>query len=189
MSSLSIVGNRIRAARQQRKLTLDDVARECDMNKSKLSKIENGRQIPNLPTLAILARYLDIGLDELVRGAEGEEHTKYQLTRAADRKVVERDDAIGFRYEHLFSMNFMGGIVESYDLYIEPGSTRRTVQTDGRQVLFLIKGKIKFELNDEILSLEAGDTVQFDGRLPHVPRNQSKSIARCIAFYLLPNKS
>ncbi len=189
MSSLSIVGSRIRDARLQRRLTLDELARACELNKSTLSKIENGRQIPNLPTLAVLSRYLDIGLDELVRGAEGTERQSWELIHAEERTVVERDDAIGFRYEKLFSNNFMGGIVEAYDLYLEPGSMRRTVQTEGRQILFVLKGTIQFELDGEKLKLSAGDTLEFDGRLPHVPRNQSKSIARGIAFYLLPGKA
>lgn len=189
MSNLSIVGSRIRTARQQRHVTLDEMARACDMSKSTLSKIENGRQIPNLPILVILSRYLEIGLDELVRGAEGSDHQAWSLTRAADRKIIERDDAVGFRYEHLFSTSFMGGVIETYDLYIEPGSVRRTVQTDGRQALFVIKGKIQFELNDEVIALHAGDLLEFDGRLAHVPRNQSKSVARGIAMYMLPGKN
>lgn len=189
MSSLSIVGARLREARLQRQLTLDEMARACDLNKSTLSKIENGRQIPNLPTLAVLARFLEIGLDELVRGAEGSEHQEFQLTRANERRVVERDDAIGFRYESLFSMHFMGGIAEAYDLYLEPGSMRRTVETDGRQALLAISGTIHFELNKEIIILKKGDLLEFDGRLAHVPRNQGKTTARGIAFYLLPGKA
>ena len=188
MSSLSIVGNRIRAARQQRQLTLDEMAVACDMSKSALSKIENGRQIPNLPTLAVISRYLHIGLDHLVRGAEGSEHQAWTLHKAQDRNVIERDDAVGFRYEHLFSMDFMGGVIESYDLYIDPNATRRTVQTDGRQALFVITGNIQFEINEERISLDSGDVLEFDGRLAHVPRNKSNQAARCIVFYLLPGK-
>lgn len=186
MSGLAIIGARVREARRQRRLTVEELARRCGMTKGTLSKIENARLVPNLPILAEIARQLSLGLDELVRGAEGPPPRPWRLLRAAERPVVERDDAVGMRYEALTSLSHPAGVLEGYMLTVEPGARRRAVTTEGRQIVLLIDGRLDFAVGDEVVRLAPGDLLEFDGRLPHVPRNPFARPARLLALYLMP---
>jgi transcriptional regulator with XRE-family HTH domain len=169
-----------------RRLTLEELARRSGLAKGTLSKIENARLIPNLPTLAEIARQLGIGLDGLVRGAEGPPPQPWRVLRAGERQVVARDDAVGMRYEALVSLPHPAGVLEGYHLTVEPGAKRRAVTTEGRQLVLLLEGRIEFVLGDETVVLAAGDLLEFDGHLPHVPRNPWTRPARLLAWYLLP---
>ena len=64
--TLSGVAARIRTLRQERGLTVQELAARCDMERSNLSRIEAGRSNLTLRTLCILSAMLDTDLQELL---------------------------------------------------------------------------------------------------------------------------
>ena len=64
---LAVLGPRIRHARRARGLTLADLAAQVDRAPSLLSQIENGRREPRLALLGVIARALDVPMDQLLR--------------------------------------------------------------------------------------------------------------------------
>ena len=61
-------GQRCRALRQRRKLSLMDVVKNHDVSLSHLQKIERGVLDPRLSTLQKLADAYDVSLSTLLRG-------------------------------------------------------------------------------------------------------------------------
>jgi len=59
------------------------------------------------------------------------------------------------------------------------------VVTDGFTFLYLIEGTVNYLLADEEITLETGDSLFFDGKIPHVPQNLSGSTAIMLVIYLL----
>lgn len=55
---LIAIGEHIRALREAAGLSQDDLAARCDVDKSKISQIENGKKDYNISTLLELARGL-----------------------------------------------------------------------------------------------------------------------------------
>jgi transcriptional regulator with XRE-family HTH domain len=184
-NSLFKIGLRIRQARRDRELTLADIARRTGLSKGLLSKIENFRALPSLPVLAVIARSLNIGMDSLVKNIGFDEAAPHQLVPADGRVALKREKAVGFKYAALMS-RALGDIgFESFVLTLGPGAKRKPVSTDGDEFIFMLKGKIKFVLGKEQLSLSAGDAFYFDGRVPHVPLNPATSPAELLVIYLL----
>ena len=62
------LGQRIRAARIARRMTLEEVVSRADFTVSWLSKLENGQLTPSLEGLVKLAQALECGIDSLVAG-------------------------------------------------------------------------------------------------------------------------
>lgn len=62
------LGYRIRYLRKLRKMSIEDLALECDINKNYLCDLENGRRNPTLVVLCKIASGLNITLEELVKG-------------------------------------------------------------------------------------------------------------------------
>jgi len=60
------IGLRIKAARQVKKLTQEQVAEMCDVSTQHISNIENNKTKVSLPLLIDIANVLDVSLDELV---------------------------------------------------------------------------------------------------------------------------
>lgn len=62
------LGMRIRYLREQRKMTLEDLSFESNVNKNYLSDLERGNRNPTVKILERIAIALDITLEELFKG-------------------------------------------------------------------------------------------------------------------------
>ena len=62
------IGVRIKAARQQKHYTQDQVAEMCDVSIQHISNIENNKTKVSLPLLIDIANALQVTLDQLVCG-------------------------------------------------------------------------------------------------------------------------
>ena len=62
------LGMRIRYLREQRKMTLEDLAFEADVNKNYLSDLERGNRNPTVKVLSKIADALGISLETLFKG-------------------------------------------------------------------------------------------------------------------------
>lgn len=67
------LGQYIRRKRDTERLSLRAVAKQTQVSASTLSRIENGTGIPDTPTLARLARWLNIPFERIVTGATSKE--------------------------------------------------------------------------------------------------------------------
>jgi transcriptional regulator with XRE-family HTH domain len=63
------LGAHLKRKRELAHLSLRNVARETQISASTLSRIENGTGIPDTPTLARIARWLNIPLERIVNGS------------------------------------------------------------------------------------------------------------------------
>jgi transcriptional regulator with XRE-family HTH domain len=60
-----IIGDRLRAIREQKKLSQGDIERRCGLLRCYLSRVENGHTVPNVETLEKWARALEVPLYQL----------------------------------------------------------------------------------------------------------------------------
>jgi len=65
--TLSDITSRIRSIRISKKLTVQEVAYRCDIERSNLSRIEAGRTNVTLKTLCMICNALDIKLSDLIK--------------------------------------------------------------------------------------------------------------------------
>lgn len=65
--TLSDITSRIRSIRIYKKLTVQEVAYRCDIERSNLSRIEAGRTNVTLKTLCMICNALDIKLSDLIK--------------------------------------------------------------------------------------------------------------------------
>ena len=86
-----LVGARIRFLREERKLTLDDVALDWDLSKGYLSDVESGFQSPSFSVLAKIARSLKVDLLDLFTFPEASERQRLvEQTRRSPPAAVKR---------------------------------------------------------------------------------------------------
>lgn len=70
-------------------------------------------------------------------------------------------------------------------LTISPGAQREPVSTNGFEFLYLVKGNLSYTLGDSSLSLEEGDSLFFNGEIPHVPVNYSETDVILLVIYFI----
>ena len=62
------LGMRIRYLREQRKMTLENLSFESNVNKNYLSDLERGNRNPTVKILTKIANALEVTLEELFKG-------------------------------------------------------------------------------------------------------------------------
>jgi transcriptional regulator with XRE-family HTH domain len=147
-----LVGERVRAARQERGLSVGALAAAAQVGKGSLSEIENGARNPTMGTLYALAGALGVPLATLIADRPG--------VRIASPGVAAR----------LLDVSRDGGqTVEVYRLSLEPGVHYRS-PAHGPGVtehLLVTAGRARVGRPDEEREIGPGQAAQWVSDVPH----------------------
>lgn len=64
---VNYISSRIRELRRERRLTVQELAYRCDMERSNLSRIEAGRTNLTVKTMCIICNALNVSLRDVIR--------------------------------------------------------------------------------------------------------------------------
>jgi transcriptional regulator with XRE-family HTH domain len=83
-----VIGDRLRALREEKKFTQGDIEKRTGLLRAHISSIENGRTVPTVETLEKLARALEVPMYQLFY--DGEKSLKLPIVpeRKADADIV-----------------------------------------------------------------------------------------------------
>lgn len=89
-----LIGQRIKAKRNELKITQDTLADSINMTTYYISKIENGKVTPTLDTLAHIAFHLNMDLSYLITGSSTLEKSYYinelnNICKKANKKQLD----------------------------------------------------------------------------------------------------
>jgi mannose-6-phosphate isomerase-like protein (cupin superfamily)/DNA-binding Xre family transcriptional regulator len=165
----SSIGERIARLRADRRMTLDALARATGFTKSYLSKIENARKVPPIGSLSRIA----VALDSDIAGFFDNSRPSGRdagvcVVRAGERRPVVRGGT-AFGYDYL-SLAY-----RKHDKKMEPFIFTFPAKIDshvffdhaGEEFLFVLKGRIEFQVGGERWVLREGDSLYFDSHIPH----------------------
>jgi len=171
----------IRRQRESKGLTLDALAKRARVTKGFLSQLENFRASPSVPLLYKLAEALEIEPAALL--AAPDKSPRYIHTKDGDGLQVEREHPeSGFVYKAL-AKGKNSKSMEPFLLEIPPGATRKPVTSNGDEFVFLLSGEVDFHLGDEAVRLKPGDSLYFEGEIPHYPESRSKKLSEMLVVY------
>jgi transcriptional regulator with XRE-family HTH domain len=163
---LAVVGPRLRALRQERRMTLPGLSVATGISASTLSRLESGQRRPNLDLLLRLARAHGVALDALV-GAVASPDLRDPRVHA---RPIFRD---GMTFQPLTrrpgGVGELGGL-QAYKIVIPAGRERRDDDLrvhDGYEWLYVLSGRLRLVLGPHDLVLSPGEAAEFDTRVPH----------------------
>jgi transcriptional regulator with XRE-family HTH domain len=165
------IGSRLRKIRKMKGLTLDTLAAEIGLTKGYLSKVETGRKVPPIATLARVARALHTDVATLLQGGKGAEKamtTGISLMRANERhQVVRGGSAFGYDYQAL-AHHIDAKHMEPF-IFTFPAQILREVffEHEGEELIFVLSGTVEFQIGEETYELSPGDCIYFDSSIPH----------------------
>lgn len=182
---LTGIGKRIKSLRQQRETKLTDLADSAGVSKGLLSKIENGRTVPSLPVLLSIIRALEMLPEDFFQNLRYEAPRRYVHKSAQDLLPIQKEEeAIGFNYQLILEQAFEKLTIEAVLLEIMPGARREKVSVDAYEFKYVLEGEINYQMDEEFILLKKGDTLLYDGRIPHVPHNNTDQPAKMLVLYL-----
>lgn len=155
------IGERLRRLRKDRDLTLKALAARAGFSEALLSRIERGQVATTVANLASLAEALGVTLAALLE-TPAPDRPPYSLTRAGDGQPMQ---AGSYLYRPLCPG--MPAPLSALLVAYGPRMPEDWLTHPGTELLYVVSGRLRFELDQEVLELAAGDCLLFDAALPH----------------------
>ena len=160
--ALNGIGQKVKAARSARNLTLQELAKVTGVTRSMLSQIENNRALPSLMTLQYVSKALDVPMGSFF---ESEETPGSPVLKKKDRKRLRTKNGVTFySLTPKLSKHRMEVL---YAVYGPNGTSGPLFSHQGEECGIALKGKFEVIWNGREYTMEEGDAVYLDSTKPH----------------------
>lgn len=169
-----VISENLKRLREQRKMSLDAVAKLSGVSKSMLGQIERGEVNPTVSTVWKISNGLKISFTELMNHPEAE----YEVVARSSIQPLLEDDG-GYRNFPLFPFDNERRF-EVYYIELDFGSVLEAeAHAPGTQEFITVfSGCLEVTVNGATLSAEDGGALRFKADLPHRYYNPSQQICR-----------
>jgi transcriptional regulator with XRE-family HTH domain len=183
------ISNRIKDRRREKNITVQELAHRANVSKGLISQIENSRTIPSLIVLIDIIKALEIDLNVFFKDIHsGSNNFPLIIRRKEEYHHFEKEHAEGFHYQRIFTQSIKNSTVDIVILELEPDAYRPQVETEAYEYKYILKGNIEYQFGDESYVLHEGDSMLFDGRISHTPKNTGTEKASMLVIYFFEEK-
>ncbi|MGV0806434.1 helix-turn-helix domain-containing protein [Mycolicibacterium setense] len=169
------IGARVKQERAARGWTLDQLAAAASVSRRMVISVEHGEVNPSVGTLLRLSDALGVGLPALV---EPPETRPVKVTRAGEGAQLWSGAAGGRGV--LVAGTTPPDVVELWDWSLGPGDRHASEAhaAGTEELIHVLEGAISVEVDDEVITLQAGDALSFPGDVEHGYANPHDAPAR-----------
>lgn len=158
------VGERIRMLRINQKRTLQEVADNCDLSKSMISKIENNKTIPSVATLVKIASTLGTTISGLLEQDGWNKAIVTSRKEAVEKLVKTEKGYLIFPYASEYHQKKM----QPFLFVARKGEVvPHQLSHDGEEFVFVVEGTMKMQVGDTEHLLKTGDSLYFNALQKH----------------------
>lgn len=177
------VGQQIRNLREQRRFSQQALSEASGLSRNTLSLIERGLTSPTVSTLKRLANALSVDINAFFQPFDT---ANIVFTKAGKRSRLMLDHgALADLGVGMFEQ-----MVTPLFLQLDPGARSGSALThDGQDFIFCLSGEILYSINGRGYILEPGDSLFFDGHLPHRFSNVGSETANVLIILSTPHNS
>ena len=163
-----IIARRIRAIRNEKGLTLEELARLTGFTKGLLSKIENNKVSPPVSTLATIARAMEVSLGDFFSSADMQD---IKIVRNNERIIYHPENSQRGQIIETLVSGFRNQKMEPIILTIDnPNEYEiKFYNHRGQEFILLLEGSMRYHYKDEEFTLYEGDSLYFDAENMHGP--------------------
>lgn len=190
MSEIKNVGEKITSIRQQKSITIDELAERCGFTTIMMVKIEENETIPSLGHLIKVARALGVRLGTFLDDMD-------QLGPVVTRKgEVKKGTSFSNKASSTrLNLDFFplasdksGRHMEPFIVDINPSTSSDFVQSshEGEEFIYVLSGKIEIKYGKDIYALSEGDSIYYDSVVDHHVHAADESSAKILAVVYAP---
>ena len=176
-----LIGQKLRALRLRRSMGLVQLGERAGLSSALISKIENSKLVPTVPTLLRIAMVFDVTLDHFFQNDHRER--VISITRKEDREqsfVCESTDDDPY---HLTRLD-LGSGDRKFQPYLAEFPDRRTNGKvhahQGFEFIHVLRGTVQLLIGSDESVLRPGDSIYFDSNVRHAYRKIGDE--KCTAF-------
>jgi len=179
MQVKKIVGKKLKEIRLKQDLTIQILAEKSHVSSNMISRIERGLTIPSVEILMRLATVFDKSINYFVEDVSTS-HEVVHTHRGERDKTVYDDES------NMHTESFTSGLRDpqfmSFYCTVPKGGRSGTnnMYHPGDELIYVMEGRLKMTIVDDIYILETGDSLCFKSHLPHRWENIGDGDAKII---------
>jgi transcriptional regulator with XRE-family HTH domain len=184
------LGSRLKALREARNITVEDLSDRANLSSEGVKKIENGEMIPGLTPLFRLARAMGVRLGTFL---DDQENIGPIVTKKGENKGITRfsdkDNPASSDLDfYSLALNKSGRHMEPFIIDIYPSSEEgyKTSSHEGEEFLYVLEGEIEIIYGKEVYSLKEGESIYYDSIVMHHVHSKGTSPAKMLAVVYAP---
>lgn len=154
-------GQSIKAYREAKKLSIDDLAHESGYPAHLLEKVENDEITPPVALVLQLSRALKVDVGTLEQDQKTSSRVKSQKKRAGSYAYKQLTKSGAFQR------------LNAYRVSIAPNAAHEGVEYhhDGEEFIYVLKGKLLISVGSNTHLLKNGEHIHFNSALHHALSN------------------
>lgn len=173
------IGEKLKKSRNEKGMSLRELATKVELSASFLSQIEQGKASPSIENLKKIANTLDVRVSYLIEDEE-DEIKNIHYTKKVDIKYLESKGS-NTKMSLLMPKNKeknMEPIV--YEIGINGESGRDFYSHGGEEFIYILDGELDVYIADKKYKLKEGDSLYFKSQMKHRFKNTSKKEVRAL---------
>lgn len=172
------IGEKIKKSRNDKGLSLRDLAEKVELSASFLSQIEQGKASPSIENLKKIATALDVRVSFLIEDDEVQRNVDF-VQKAQMKYIESRDSNTKMA---LLTVSNEEKTMEPILYEIGPGgeSGRNYYSHSGEEFIYVIQGELTLYINESVYQLKEGDSLYFKSNQKHRFKNASKKETKAI---------
>jgi transcriptional regulator with XRE-family HTH domain len=170
------IAEKLRTLRLRRSMGLAQLAEHTGLSPAMLSRLENGRLIPTLPTLIRISLVFNVGLDYFF--TDPRKRHVVAISRSNERKILPSDPKSASVPWHFETLDFRAN-ARKFNSFLAhfhqlPPAKVAPHSHPGAELLYLLEGELEMIIGVDKFRLCAGDSVYFDSLQKHAYRSLAK---------------
>lgn len=176
---IASIGPKLRELRQQKNLSLKQLAERSGVSAAAIHKIERSSMVPTIATLMKLATSVNRSVSYFVSEDERPERSAAYVRADARPPVFTSKRGLTLRsISGPYGRFFVAGAIAT----VEPGASSgvRPMAHEGEELVYVLQGSLEFVVGGEEYHVRRGDALHFRTDRPHCWSNRGTGPARLL---------
>jgi len=190
MDNSKIVGEKIKALRETKAISIGDLAERSGLAIEQIERIENNIDLPSLAPLIKIARVLGVRLGTFLDDMDEQGPVLCRKKEAGDT-ISFSNNAISSRRHmeyHSLSKSKADRHMEPFMIDVAESSDNEFILSshEGEEFIIVMQGAIEINYGKNTYILEEGDSIYYDSIVPHHVHAFEGQAAKILAVIYTP---
>ena len=191
MDNTKIIGEKIKALRESRQISVEDLMERTGLAQEQIERIESNVDIPSLAPLIKIARALGVRLGTFLDDQDGSGAVVCRKEEHIDNSISFSNNAVSARTH----MQYHSLSASKADRHMEPfiidinqtdENAYELSSHEGEEFIYVMDGVVEIAYGKKKHVIEAGDSIYYDSIVPHHVHGFEGQAARILAVVYTP---
>ena len=184
------IGTKIKAVRESKQITVEELAERSQLSVSQVNNIENDTNVPSLAPLIKIARALGVRLGTFLDDSGNLGPAVSRKNAAAESIRTSNAETKTAMHNNFFSLapQKAGRSMEPFFIEINAvdDGTLELSAHEGEEFIYVLQGILKIRYGQNIYILEEGDSIYYDSIVDHLVCAADENGAKIVAVVYAP---